>query len=97
MDVKEAILGRRAVRAYTREPVREDTLHRLIDAAVCAPSAVNEQPWTFAVVRDQGLLNRVSDAAKSHMLPLRRRVTVRIVFERNSAIRTFRFSITRQP
>ena len=70
MDLKEAISGRRAVRAYTREPVDEDTIRRLIDAAMHAPSAVNQQPWTFTVVRDQPLLDRISDAAKSHMLAI---------------------------
>jgi nitroreductase len=48
--------------------VDEETVRRLIDAAVHAPSASNGQPWTFTVVRDQGLLDRISDAAKSHML-----------------------------
>lgn len=93
MDLKEAISGRRAVRAYTREPVDEDTMRRLIDAAVSAPSAVNQQPWTFAVVRDQLLLDRISDAAKSHMLAIAPESgESRIIFARNSGILTFRFS-----
>jgi nitroreductase len=41
---------------------------RLIDAAVHAPNAVNQQPWSFTVVRDQVLLDRVSREAKSLML-----------------------------
>jgi len=41
---------------------------RLIDAAVRAPNAVNQQPWTFTIVRDRGLLDRISRDAKSHML-----------------------------
>jgi nitroreductase len=43
-------------------------LRALIDAAVLAPSAVNEQPWIFTVVRDQDLLDRISRQAKAHML-----------------------------
>jgi nitroreductase len=68
MDLNEAITGRRAVREYTKEVVDEETIRRLIDAAVHAPSAVNQQPWTFAVVRDQSVLDRISRDAKSHML-----------------------------
>lgn len=68
MDIHEAITGRRSVREYTPEAVDEPTIHRLIAAAILAPSAVNEQPWMFTVVRDQLLLDRVSHAAKSHML-----------------------------
>src|SRR5512134_860651 len=68
MDVSEAIYGRRAVREFTMEPVEEAALRGLIDAAVQAPSAVNQQPWLFTVVRDRELLARISNAAKAHML-----------------------------
>jgi nitroreductase len=68
MDLNEAITGRRAMREYTDETVDERTIRRLIDAAVQAPSAVNQQPWTFTVVRDQNVLDRISRDAKSHML-----------------------------
>ena len=68
MDLNDAITGRRALREYTDEAVDERTIRRLIDAAVHAPSAVNQQPWTFTVVRDQGMLDRISRDAKSHML-----------------------------
>jgi len=68
MDIKEAISGRRSVREYTSQPVDEKTIARLIDAAVLAPSAVNQQPWSFTVVGDQGLIERNSSEAKSYML-----------------------------
>jgi nitroreductase len=68
MDIMEAIRNRRAVREYTSEPVDEKTLKSLIDAAIQAPSAVNQQPWSFAVVRDQPQLDRVSRESKAHML-----------------------------
>jgi nitroreductase len=68
MNLDEAITGRRAVREYSAQTVEERTIRGLIDAAVAAPSAVNQQPWTFTVVRDQNLLDRISRAAKAHML-----------------------------
>lgn len=68
MHLDEAILGRRSVREYTAETVDAPTILRLLDAAVHAPSAVNQQPWTFTVVRDQSVLDRISRDAKSHML-----------------------------
>src|SRR5271169_2668960 len=68
MRVEEAISGRRSVREYAAEAVDEPTLRRLIGAAVNAPNAVNDQPWAFTVVRDQGLLDRISREAKVHML-----------------------------
>jgi nitroreductase len=68
MDLKEAIYTRRAVREFTVEPVDDETLRQLIDAAVQAPSAVNQQPWSFCVIRDKALLARISNEAKAHML-----------------------------
>jgi nitroreductase len=68
MDLNDAIHGRRAVRAYRTEPVDEDVLKGLIDAAIWAPSAVNQQPWSFVIVRDQRLLDCISREAKAHML-----------------------------
>jgi nitroreductase len=68
MDIMDAIHGRRAVRAYTAKTVDEAGIGKLIDAAIQAPSAVNEQPWCFTVVRDRALLERISREAKAHML-----------------------------
>ena len=67
MDINEAITGRRSVREYTEEKIDEQTIRHLIDAAVHAPSAVNQQPWGFTVLRDRSVLDRISREAKSHM------------------------------
>jgi nitroreductase len=68
MDIGDAISSRRSVREYTTQAVDEQTIHRLINAAILAPNAVNQQPWTFTVVRDQDRLDRISRGAKFHML-----------------------------
>jgi nitroreductase len=68
MDIDDAISSRRSVREYTTQAVDEQTIRHLINAAIFAPNAVNQQPWTFTVVRDQGLLARISRDAKSYML-----------------------------
>jgi nitroreductase len=68
MDIKEAIFGRRAVREYTGAAIERETIRLLVNAAVHAPSAVNQQPWIFTVVRDRNLLDLISHAAKAHML-----------------------------
>lgn len=60
MDIEQAIFERRAVRQYSDEPVSTETLKWLIDAAIQAPSAMNEQPWLFSVVRDKDVLKRIS-------------------------------------
>jgi hypothetical protein len=44
MDIEQAIAGRRSVRDYTEAAVDEVVIGRLIETAVLAPSAMNEQP-----------------------------------------------------
>ena len=68
MKLQDAISGRRSVREYADEAVDEPTIRRLIAAAILAPNAVNQQPWTFTVVRDRNRLDRISREAKAHML-----------------------------
>lgn len=68
MDLKEAIYARRAHRAFTSRRVEEPLVRELLDAAVQAPSAVNSQPWAFAVVQDTAQLARWSDMAKQLLL-----------------------------
>ena len=68
MDLNQAIASRRAVRSFTQEPVGEAQIRALIAQAVQAPSAMNRQPWAFCVVRDQAVLQRISDEAKRHLL-----------------------------
>ncbi len=68
MQFHDVLYGRRSVRAFTKEPVDQETLISLIGSATQAPSAMNAQPWSFTVVRNASLLNRISAQAKSHLL-----------------------------
>jgi nitroreductase len=64
MELVDVIFGRRSVRDFTDEPVSEGTVRTLIQAAIQAPSAMNAQPWAFAVIQNKGLLKTYSDRAK---------------------------------
>ncbi|MEU5540453.1 nitroreductase [Streptomyces sp. NPDC020362] len=50
MDVYDAVTSRRAVRAFTDEPVPRVTLERVLAAAARAPSGGNLQPWRIYVL-----------------------------------------------
>ncbi len=63
MDVFEAIKNRRSVRAFTNDPVSNEDVDKLIDAARWAPSAGNIQPWEFIVVRNPTVKKGLSKAA----------------------------------
>lgn len=54
-----AIMNRRSIRKYTDQPVSEEQGKMLLEAAMCAPSAGNEQPWQFVLVRERQLLDEV--------------------------------------
>ena len=59
MDAIEAIDTRRSVRRYTDEQVDDETIRQLLAAAMSAPSAANEQPWEFIVIKDRAMLNAI--------------------------------------
>jgi coenzyme F420-0:L-glutamate ligase/coenzyme F420-1:gamma-L-glutamate ligase len=46
------LLTRRTIRRYRPDPVPEDTIRRILEAAHAAPSAHNSQPWRFVVLRN---------------------------------------------
>ena len=55
MDVYEAVDSRRAVRAFSDEPVDREVLERVLAAAARAPSSGNLQPWRVYVVTGEPL------------------------------------------
>jgi len=59
MDAIEAILSRRSIRRYTPQPVPEGMIRPLLEAAMSAPSAGNEQPWQFVVITDRRILDEI--------------------------------------
>jgi nitroreductase len=59
MDAMDAILSRRSIRKYTSESITEATLQELLEAAMSAPSAGNEQPWHFVVISDRQVLDEI--------------------------------------
>ncbi len=68
MELSDAIYGRRSTRAFKERLVDRSILEQLIEAAIQAPSAINEQPWEFTVIRNRSLLARLSAAAKDYAL-----------------------------
>jgi nitroreductase len=59
MDVLEAILDRRSIRRFVPGEVSEQAVHRLLEAAMYAPSAGNQRPWHFVVLRDRKRLGAI--------------------------------------
>lgn len=59
MDALTAIRTRRSIRTFTDRDVTDAQVELLLRAAMDAPSAGNEQPWEFVVIRDRKTLEQV--------------------------------------
>ena len=60
MELDLCIKGRRSVRSYLDRPVPKEIIDGLLDAAVWAPSGMNEQPWRFTVIQDREVIESLS-------------------------------------
>ncbi|MEM8767682.1 MAG: nitroreductase family protein [Pseudomonadota bacterium] len=52
MNLREAMSTLRAVRRLKPDPIPDDVLDRVLDAAAWAPTGGNAQPWRIVLVRD---------------------------------------------
>jgi 5,6-dimethylbenzimidazole synthase len=62
MNVYEAIRTRRDVREFRSDPLPDDVLLRILDAAHRAPSVGFMQPWGFVLLRERALRERVRES-----------------------------------
>jgi nitroreductase len=58
-EIIETIFKRRSIRLYKPQEVEKEKLILLLQAAMAAPSAANEQPWEFIVVTEQDILKQL--------------------------------------
>ena len=63
LTTKEAIENRRSIRKFKPDPIPEEHITALIDAARLAPSGCNAQPWRFKVVQDSETKRKLAQAA----------------------------------
>jgi nitroreductase len=60
-DLFAVVRRQRACRSFSDEPLDDDLIARVLDAATFAPSAENRQPWEFVVVRDARVRAELGD------------------------------------
>ncbi len=70
IDFLKLVKDRQSDRRYSDKPVEKEKLMRCLEAARLAPSACNSQPWTFIVVDDPELKNKVAKETSGGVLPL---------------------------
>lgn len=57
----DSILKRRSIRKYKDIKVNDEVVENLLRAAMAAPSAGNEQPWEFVVLRDKEVMKKITE------------------------------------
>ncbi len=67
MDFFEVIHTQRSIRRFKPDPVPDDVIWKMIDAAIRAPSGSNLQPWVWLVVRDQAKREAVARAVRERL------------------------------
>jgi len=63
LTTKEAIEKRRSIRKYKPDPISDENLFEILEAARLAPSGCNAQPWRFKIVKDVATKSKLAEAA----------------------------------
>jgi nitroreductase len=56
----DLLRSRRSIRAFSGQPVEQEKLDLLIEAALRAPAQQGKPPWEFVVVQDRETIRRLS-------------------------------------
>lgn len=71
MDAIQNIMNRISVRQYSELEISEEVLRTILEAGMAGPSCVNARDWSFIVVRDREMLNKMAAANGRPAEPLR--------------------------
>jgi nitroreductase len=64
------IENRRSYRLLEPEQLRDNELRAVIEAGLCAPSAMNQQPWHFTVILNKDVMKRLEQDVREYLLRL---------------------------
>ena len=64
MELLEGLLSRQSVRHFTSEEIASDLIRKILNLAVRAPSGLNNQPWKFVIIRDEGVRIRLAELTR---------------------------------
>lgn len=63
----ECIEGRRSIRNFKEEKVKDEDVLDIIESATFAPSAINKQPWYFIVIKDDALKRQMVNVVEAKL------------------------------
>jgi len=72
MDALDNIFKRASIRNFTDQMISEKDLKTILKAGMCGPSCVNSRDWSFIVVRDKEMLQKMAEANGRPAEPLKK-------------------------
>jgi nitroreductase len=63
----QLIKNRRSIRQYKQEQVKDPEIQAIMEAAILAPNAMNQQKWHFAVIQNKEMLDKIVSVIKENM------------------------------
>ena len=67
-ELVRIICNRRSIRQYKTKQIADDDLVQILDAAIAAPSAMNQQKWHFTVIQDKVMIDKMVAIIKENMI-----------------------------
>ena len=64
MELIEIMRNRRSIRKYKNEEITEEKLQQILQAGLLAPTSRGKRPWEFYVVKNKGILEKLSQAKR---------------------------------
>jgi nitroreductase len=74
MDIEnfiDLLKSRRSIRAYKPDPIPDEPIQKIIEAARWAPSGGDSQPWEFIVIKRKEIKDKIADLFIQFIKPLR--------------------------
>jgi F420 biosynthesis protein FbiB-like protein len=65
MEFFEVVHTQRSIRKFKPDPVPDDAIWAMLDAAIRAPSGSNTQPWGFLVIQDAERREQIAAAVRA--------------------------------
>ena len=61
-ETMNVILSRRSTRKFTAEPISDEIMQQLVEAALHAPSGMGKKTWTFIAITDRRVIQSLAGA-----------------------------------
>lgn len=79
MDVLECIITRRSIRDFLERDVSEEDIQKILKCAMYAPSAGNQRPWHFVVIKSRETMMRITQFHPHSMMLKSARCAIAVV------------------